>query len=115
VERDPRTAVSELQQTDRWIGPLARFALGSCFAKLDAIATWYALRLTTPARRQPGRAVGLRHVRARARARPRRRARLRRARAPRVGRAGAPAALVIWGMVAISNLTQIVYVQVRWG
>ncbi len=130
VADEPQVAVRGLEQ-DRWLSPFASFVLGSCFALLDALTTWYALHFThllegNPAARWAfdtlglGPALVLRVVLGCAAlallawgvsARLPRHEQLFN-RGCKVLLAGA---LVIWGMVAVSNLLQIVYVHARWG
>jgi hypothetical protein len=130
VADEPRVAVPTLEQ-DRWLSPLASFVLGSCFALLDALTTWYALSFThllegNPAARWAfdtfglGPALVLRVLLGCAAlallawgvtARLPRHERLFN-RGCQLLLAGA---LVIWGMVAVSNMLQILYVHVRWG
>src|SRR5258705_13773002 len=114
----------------RWLSPFACFVVGSCFAVLDAVTTWYALRYThlpegNPALRWAFANFGLTAAlvlrvvigcAALALLAWGVHARLRSHR--RLFNFGCQVllagALVIWGTVAVSNLTQIVYVQVRW-
>ena len=129
TESDARIATIEAK--GQWISPFSCFVLGSCFAVLDAATTWYGLRFThlpegNPALRWAFANFGLTPALV-----------LRvllgcaalallawgvTARLPRhtrlfnVGcRAILVAALVSWGTVSVSNLTQIVYVHVRFG
>jgi Domain of unknown function (DUF5658) len=131
VEHEAGTRVSGLPARSRLLSPFACFVVGSCFAVLDAVSTWYALRYThlpegNPALRWAFEHVGLGPALA-----------LRvllgcaalallawgvSARLPRHTRlfnVGCQVllvgALVIWGTVAVSNITQIVYVHLRWG
>jgi hypothetical protein len=125
------TQVATLEAKRRWLSPSACFVLGSCFAVLDALSTWYALHFThlpegNPVLRWLFQQVGLGPALT-----------LRvllgcgalalmawgvSARLPRHERLfnlGCQVllvgALVIWGTVAVSNITQIVYVHIRWG
>jgi Domain of unknown function (DUF5658) len=122
---------ASLDVRSRWLSPFACFVVGSCFAVLDAVTTWYALRYThlpegNPALRWAFSNFGLTAALVLrvligcaalallawgVRAPLRRHARLFNF-GCRVLLAGA---LFIWGAVAVSNLTQIVYVNVRWG
>jgi hypothetical protein len=130
VADEPRVAVETLEK-NRWLSPFASFVIGSCFALLDALTTWYALSFTpllegNPAARWAfdnlglGPALVLRVVLGCAAlallawgvTAPLPRDEQLFNRGCRVLLAGA---LVIWGMVAVSNLLQIVYVHVRWG
>jgi hypothetical protein len=115
----------------RWLSPFACFVVGTCFAVLDAVTTWYALRYThlpegNPALRWAFANFGLTAALVLrvligcaalallawgVHAPLRRHGRLFNF-GCQVLLAGA---LVIWGAVAVSNLSQIVYVNVRWG
>jgi hypothetical protein len=124
--------VAEMREVgrQRWLSPFGCFVAGSCFAVLDAVTTWYALRYTrlpegNPAARWAFDAIGvgpalvLRVVIGcgalallawgmNARIPHHRRLFNRGCEILLVG------ALVIWGMVAVSNLLQILYVHVRY-
>jgi hypothetical protein len=130
VVDEPRIVVGA-RERDRWLSPFASFVLGTGFAVLDALTTWYALSFThllegNPAARWAfatfglGPALVLRVVLGAAAlallawgvtARLPRHEQLFN-KGCRLLLAGA---LVIWGMVAVSNLLQITYVHVRWG
>jgi hypothetical protein len=113
------------------LGPFTCFLLGSAFAALDAVSTWYALRFTylpegNPAMRWAFEQVGLGPALV-----------LRvmiscsalallawgvGARLPnheRVFNVGCRVllmgAVVIWGSVAVSNIAQIIHVRARYG
>ena len=131
MEHEAGTRVAGLPARSRLLSPFACFVVGSCFALLDAVSTWYALRYThlpegNPALRWAFEHVGVGPALV-----------LRvllgcaalallawgvRARLPhheRLFNVGCQVllvgALVIWGTVAVSNIAQIVYVHLRWG
>ncbi len=131
MEHEPGTAVSDPPAKSRMPSPFSCFVLGSCFAVLDAVSTWYALRFTrlpeaNPALRWAFEQVGLTTalvlrvlvgcaalallawgVSARLQ---------RHARLFNIGcQVLLVSALVIWGTVALTNTAQIVFVRVRWG
>jgi hypothetical protein len=129
TQPDPRTATMEARE--RWLSPLACFVLGSCFAVFDAATTWYGLRFThlpegNPALRWAFENFGLTPAlvmrvllgcAALALLAWGVTARLpRHTRLFNVGcRVLLVAALVSWGTVSVSNLTQILYVHLRYG
>jgi hypothetical protein len=130
VADESRVAAQTLDK-DRWLNPTTSFVVGTCFALLDALTTWYALSFTpllegNPAARWAFDNIGLGPalvlrvllgcaalallawgVNARL---PRHEQLVNRG--CRVLLAGA---LVIWGTVAVSNMLQIFYVHLRWG
>jgi len=126
---DARTAT--IEGKERWLSPFACFVLGSCFAVLDAATTWYALRFTNLPEGNPvlrwafanfglTPALVLRVVvgcAALALLAWGVTARLpRHTRLFNVGcRVLLVGALVGWGTVSVSNLTQILYVHARYG
>jgi hypothetical protein len=126
----PRTRTTFLDRRNLALSPFACFLIGSCFALCDALTTWYGLRFvhlpeSNPALRWAFDHFGLTSALV-----------LRvvlgcavlallvwgmRARLPRYGRLfnnGCTVlltlALVSWGAVSVSNITQIVYAQSRW-
>ncbi|HXY94251.1 MAG TPA: DUF5658 family protein [Acidimicrobiia bacterium] len=127
--REARTAA--LDPEGRWLSPFGCFVLGSSFAVLDALTTWYALRFThipegNPVLRWAFGEFGVTPalvlrvlVGCTALAVLAWGVRARLPRHARVFNAGCQlllsGALVIWGTVAFSNLLQILYVDMRWG
>ena len=128
---EPEAQTAALDTRSRWLSPFACFVLGSCFAVVDAITTWYALRYThlpegNPALRWAFENFGLIaslvlrvFVGCGALALLAWGVHARLSRHERLFNFGCQVllvgALVIWGTVAVSNLAQIVYVHVRWG
>jgi len=127
----PDARPATIDAKGRWLSPYECFLLGTCFAVLDAATTWYGLRFThlpegNPALRWAFANFGLAPALV-----------LRvvlgcaalallawgvTARLPRhtqlfnVGcRVLLVGALVSWGAVSVSNLTQILYVHARYG
>jgi Domain of unknown function (DUF5658) len=129
VEHEPGTTVSDLPAKSRMLSPFACFVLGSCFAVLDAVSTWYALRFTrlpegNPALRWAFDQVGLTAalvlrvvVGSAALALLAWGVSARLPRHERLFNLGCQillvSAVVIWGTVAVSNIAQIVYVRFR--
>ena len=131
MEFQRRTAISSAEAKPQLLSAFNCFVLGSCFALLDAASTWYALRFTNlpeanPALRWAFEQVGVGPALAlrvlvgcaalailawgvSAQLPNYERLFNRGCRVLLVG------ALVIWGTVAVSNITQIVSVHVRSG
>lgn len=130
-EQAPRAAVLRLGGSGAGMSPRACFVVGSVFALIDALTTWYALRHTILLEANPAarwafdrfglaEALTLRVVLGCGAL-----AVLAWGMSARVGRherifnvgcrVVLTVALVLWGMVAVSNSAQILYVHVRLG